>query len=144
MNQNTVKNWMTKAQGDLKTGKDELKTRKPVVDAVCFHMQQCVEKYLKAFLVFHNREFRKTHDLTELIEQCSELDPEFSKLFELNADRLTEYAIELRYPGDMIPPSFHDAKKAVQIAELVKKLVSRKLPRLGSKISKTESQKKRS
>lgn len=65
-------------------------------------MQQCVEKYLKAFLIFHNQEFRKTHDLSELIEQCRELDPDFEKLLELNVDRLTEYAVELRHPSDLL------------------------------------------
>ncbi len=141
MNQASVNNWIAKAEGDLKTGKDELKTKKPVVDAVCFHMQQCVEKYLKAFLVFRNREFRRTHDLSELIQRCAELDPEFSQLFELDADRLTEYAVEVRYPGDMILPSLRDAHQSVTIAEQVKKFVSRKLEKLGLKKNLTKARK---
>jgi len=127
MNDVTVRKWIAKAEGDLKTGRDELKTRSPVTDTICFHMQQCAEKYLKAFLIFHNREFRKTHDLTELISQCSELDPEFQKLFEINADRLTEYAIELRYPGDMVSPPLKSAEQALRVAERLKKFVLRKL-----------------
>jgi len=33
--------------------RDEMLTDRPATDAVCFHMQQCVEKYLKAFLIFN-------------------------------------------------------------------------------------------
>ena len=53
MNEETVKKWITKAESDLKIGKDEMLTDRPATDAVCFHMQQCVEKYLKAFLIFN-------------------------------------------------------------------------------------------
>lgn len=49
MNEQTVKSWILKAESDLKTAKDELATPKPATDTVCFHAQQCVEKYLKAF-----------------------------------------------------------------------------------------------
>ena len=31
-----------------------------------FHCQQCAEKSLKAFLTWHGRPFRKTHDLKEV------------------------------------------------------------------------------
>lgn len=50
MNQNheSVANWIKKADNDLKIGKDELGTKEPATDGICFHMQQCSEKYLKA------------------------------------------------------------------------------------------------
>lgn len=60
MNEDTVKNWIIKAENDLKIGKDEMATEKPATDGVCFHMQQCVEKYLKAYLIYYGKEFRKT------------------------------------------------------------------------------------
>lgn len=44
MNEEIVKLWCLKADNDLKTGKDELSTKNPATDTVCFHMQQCVEK----------------------------------------------------------------------------------------------------
>ncbi len=56
MNEDVVKKWMHKANNDLKIGKDEQATIEPVADMICFHMQQCVEKYLKAFLIFHGKE----------------------------------------------------------------------------------------
>ena len=42
-----VRNWILKAESDLKIGRDEMQTEHPATDMVCFHMQQCVEKYLK-------------------------------------------------------------------------------------------------
>ncbi len=55
MNEQTVRSWIAKAESDLKIGKDELVTVDPATDAICFHMQQGAEKYLKAFLVFQGR-----------------------------------------------------------------------------------------
>jgi len=52
MNTETVRKWILKAENDLKIARDEIQTKEPATDAICFHAQQCVEKYLKAFLVF--------------------------------------------------------------------------------------------
>ena len=51
--------WIRKADNDMKTSIDELATEHPATDTVCFHMQQCVEKYLKGYLVKMNRIFAK-------------------------------------------------------------------------------------
>ena len=41
--------WVAKAEGDLRTAQREMAaTEFPNYDAVAFHSQQCVEKYLKA------------------------------------------------------------------------------------------------
>ncbi len=40
-------------------------------DTVCFHAQQCVEKYLKAVLVSEAIDFPKTHDLEELMDRSA-------------------------------------------------------------------------
>ena len=80
MNEDTARKWILKAESDLKIAKDELTMENPVTDAICFHAQQCAEKYLKAYLVYNNKEIRKTHDIAELIKMCSEIDSEFNKL----------------------------------------------------------------
>ena len=76
-----VLNWIKKAESDLKTAKDEISTDNPATDSVCFHAQQCVEKYLKAYLIFHQRHFRKTHNIAELVELCKEINPQFDQLY---------------------------------------------------------------
>jgi HEPN domain-containing protein len=43
--------WISKAENDFATALRESRVRKNVnYDAVCFHAQQCAEKYLKARL----------------------------------------------------------------------------------------------
>ena len=59
MSKETVKKWLLLADGDSKTAKDEFDTENPVTNTICFHAQQCVEKYLKAFFDFRSRAFWK-------------------------------------------------------------------------------------
>ena len=127
MNEKTVKKWIVKAENDLKIGKDEMLTDRPVTDAVCFHMQQCVEKYLKAFLIFNGKEIRKTHDIAELIEACSEIDLDFKKLYDMDADKLTDYAVEIRYGNEFYFPTIDETRDAIEIAEKTKSFVLSKL-----------------
>jgi len=134
MSKESVKNWIRKAESDLKTGKDEIITEEPATDAICFHMQQCVEKYLKAFLIFHEKEIRKTHDIAELIEQCCDIDPYFESLYSINADKLTNYAVEIRYPEEFHFPSIEEAEEAIKIAEQVRKFILEKLKDKGFEI----------
>ncbi len=130
-----IKDWILKAESDLKIGKDEIQTKDPATDAICFHMQQAVEKYLKAFLIFNNREIRKTHDIAELIEVCKEIDYEFEYLYEIKADKLTLYAVEFRYPGAVLFPSLSETREAIEIAEKVKAFVIEKLSKRGFNIT---------
>jgi HEPN domain-containing protein len=117
MNEEIVKLWCLKADNDLKAGKDELSTENPATDTVCFHMQQCVEKYLKAFLVYHGKEITKTHNLALLLQQCIDIDPSFEKLKAIGAAILTAYAVNSRYPDDFYIPTQPESQQAVNIAE---------------------------
>jgi HEPN domain-containing protein len=131
MNEKRVKEWITLANGDLKTAKDELLTSEPYTNNVCFLCQQSVEKYLKAFLTFYGKAFRKTHDIAELINNCLELNNEFEILFYLNVDKLTLYAVDIRYPDDFYTPTYEEAKEAIEIAEAVKNFIIDKLKEAG-------------
>ena len=59
---------------------------------------------------------RDTHNIARLIERCREIDPEFERLYDMEADRLTEYAVEARYPEFEEEPSTEEAEEAVKIA----------------------------
>ncbi|ASC72608.1 hypothetical protein XM38_035660 [Halomicronema hongdechloris C2206] len=67
-------------------------------DAVCFHSQQCIEKYLKACLQEANIAFSKTHDLASLLNLLLPIKPDWTGL-RPTLDALTVYAVEFRYPG---------------------------------------------
>src|SRR5438045_5215990 len=61
--------WVEKAEGDWHTAGRELRaTEFPNYDAVCFHAQQCAEKYLKALLTERDVRFPKMHHLPTLLD----------------------------------------------------------------------------
>ena len=63
-----IRQWVEKAENDLKNATHTLKLgRDCPTDTVCFHAQQCVEKYLKALLVFEGKDVSKTHHISELM-----------------------------------------------------------------------------
>lgn len=127
-----VKLWIRKAENDL-VAAEHLLTVRPHTpyDTICFHAQQCAEKYLKAFLVFHGIEFGKTHDLEELTGLASEIDESFLELKD-ESRWLTDYAVEVRYPMLMEEPKEEEARSAIRIAIKIKELVLNKL-HLGEK-----------
>jgi HEPN domain-containing protein len=94
-----INSWVNKAEKDLLTAKHELSFSDVVTESVCFHCQQAVEKYLKAYLVLLGIPFTKTHEIGELISKCENNDKKISE-FKEEADKLTDYAIEIRYPDD--------------------------------------------
>ena len=121
-----VNKWIKKAEKDLLTAERELSFEDTITDTVCFHCQQTVEKYLKAFLVYHQIYFPKTHRIMDLLELCATKDSSFKDELE-DADNLTDYAVEIRYPDVWLEPEIEDAKEAFEIAKKVKKIVLNKI-----------------
>jgi HEPN domain-containing protein len=113
--------WIAKAEGDFATAQRELKaTDHPNYDAVCFHAQQCAEKYLKEFLQDANIAFPKIHDLADLLASAILLEPTWASMrAELNA--LTAFAVEYRYPGDSA--DLAEATEAFQICRNVRQVI---------------------
>jgi HEPN domain-containing protein len=93
--------WLAYAHGDLETAKILSVSEEIIVASILFHTQQCAEKALKAYLVFNNVRFERTHDLVELVHSCSCFDHEFAKLTHMAA-ALTPFAIGSRYPDGCI------------------------------------------
>lgn len=124
MNRETVKLWCIKADNDLKAGSDELATPSPATDTVCFHMQQCVEKYLKAFLVARNVEIPKTHNIALILQKCIEIEKSFNELKLKGIGMLTAYAVQTRYPDDFYMPTIEESTHAKEMAEQVRSFVS--------------------
>ncbi|GBC97200.1 hypothetical protein HRbin16_03020 [bacterium HR16] len=123
MTDDPVHQWLTKAEHDLKIARDELATEEPVTDMVSFHAQQACEKCLKAFLIFHGKEYPRTHDLSDLIARCEAIDAEFALLAEWGVDELTDYSVSVRYGEPFEMPSLSDAQEALVLAERVLRFV---------------------
>lgn len=83
-------------------------------EIIGFHAQQAAEKFLKAVLSHKNIAHRKTHDLTELIDQAKDngiaCPPELEELRSLNP-----YAVEYFY-GDL-PPEDEEPLDAVRVTK---------------------------
>ena len=61
--------WISKAEGDYHTMLRESRAEQfPNHDAVCFHAQQCVEKYLKARMCEAGIRIGKSHDLVAILQ----------------------------------------------------------------------------
>jgi HEPN domain-containing protein len=117
--------WIAKAEGDFATAQRELSAKDQLnYDAVCFHAQQCVEKYLKAFLQEANISFPRTHDLADLLSLALSIEPTWTQMTgDLNT--LSAFAVEYRYPGDSA--DLDEAKEALQICKNVREVIRRAL-----------------
>ncbi|MDO8446786.1 MAG: HEPN domain-containing protein [Deltaproteobacteria bacterium] len=124
--QDLVHQWIHIAERDLLTAKQGLEAETVVTETVSFHCQQAVEKYLKAFLVKHQIEFSKTHSIMMLLNLCSKVDKSFKEDLS-EADVLTDYAVEIRYPDEWYEPTIEESKQAYEIAVKVKGFVLDKL-----------------
>ncbi len=92
--------WIDKAEGDFATMEREARARKqPNYDGVCFHAQQCAEKYLKALAVELDLPFLRTHDLVILLEQLLPTYPLW-EVYRGDLAYLSEFAVSFRYPGE--------------------------------------------
>ena len=106
--------WVAKAEGDFAMVERELRARKnPSYDGVCFHTQQCAEKYLKARLCEQGVSFTKIHDLVALLEQVLALEPTWES-FREDLAFLSYFAVAFRYPGELA-----DRESAVDAASFV-------------------------
>jgi HEPN domain-containing protein len=121
-----VREWIEKAEHDLTLAAHALKLKEKCPgDLVCFHAQQCIEKYLKSLLVLNRTAFPKTHDLGKLVSLLPRrARPRFAVG---EQELLTEYATGARYPGwgDV---SLAEARKSVGLARRIRREVRKLLP----------------
>jgi HEPN domain-containing protein len=96
----TSAEWVEKAEGDFATMRREYRARKnPNYDAICFHGQQCAEKYLKARLTEADIRFGKVHDLVALLDRVLAVQPDW-EVFREDLAYLSDFAVSFRYPGE--------------------------------------------
>jgi HEPN domain-containing protein len=122
-----VREWVDKAEHDLTTAAYTLTLgRACPTDTVCFHAQQCVEKYVKALLVWRRIDFPRTHSIETLLAALPV--PDRPDLTPEQQARLTDYATVTRYPGDYEPIPLTEARRAVALARRVRRRLHRRLP----------------
>ncbi len=118
--------WLDRARSNLERTRVEKKSRYIRYEDICFDCQQCVEKSLKALLVFKKIKFEWTHNIGILIKNLEDKNivvPDNIK----KAASLSVYAVRTRYPGEEEPVTKKEFMETRNLAEMVFKWVKDKL-----------------
>ena len=113
-----VRDWLTRSNHDLRSASALASLEEPLLDTAIYHCQQTAEKCVKAWLQSKDDPFPKTHDIEDLVEQASGINPDFRE-FAQAASVLTPYVSAFRYPGGFEEPmptreEFDDALQHAQ------------------------------
>ena len=93
----------------------------------CFDAQQAAEKAVKAVLVHFNIRFPSIHNLTDLLNLLLKAGHTIPEEV-LQAGRLTEYAVEARYPPSLEKVTDEEYREALEIANHVYEWASNIIP----------------
>jgi HEPN domain-containing protein/predicted nucleotidyltransferase len=116
--------WIEKAEEDYNAAKWLLQSPNTLHNSICFHAQQCIEKYLKVWLQEVNISFSKTHDLEELLNLIVPTIPAWH-LWQPDFKIITAYAVESRCPGDSATAD--NTQHAMHICDEVRQAVRMQL-----------------
>ena len=120
-----IKNWLFRANEDIAVITNLVDSgTEYYTSTICFHAQQAVEKFLKAFLVFHDIDFPKTHDLDFLLLECQKIDKE---AFEIDLKSLTDFGVSTRYTDDFYIPEVKETLEYRDIALEIKEIFEKRL-----------------
>lgn len=121
-----IVDWIVKADHDLGTAKLIFLNIPEYLDTTTFHCQQAVEKYLKSYLIFLSVSFKFSHDLIYLLELIAQKDNEIEKFFD-DLLELQGYAVEVRYPNEIIYLTKEKVEKAISIAKDIRFMITTKI-----------------
>jgi HEPN domain-containing protein len=125
--------WLRQAEHDLEIAQKHVE-RGDYSDA-CFMAEQASQKALKGFLIAQRRRSVLIHSVARLVEECSQIDKEFSGHI-ASGRILDQYYIPTRYPDALAPPAVpfesyakEQGERAFQVAKAIVLLVRQKLRR---------------
>ncbi|MEK7679062.1 MAG: HEPN domain-containing protein [Deltaproteobacteria bacterium] len=117
----SLKDWTEKAERDLKRVRARIKEGD--IEDAAFHLQQAVEKYLKAFLLSKGWRLKKIHDLEALLDEAVKYAPQLERFRQL-CEMVTGYYLLQRYPFFAEEPAKKEIEKCLKEAQaLVEALV---------------------
>ena len=111
-----TREYIEKAEGDYADAKWLQQAPQPNYDNICFHAQQAIEKYLKAWLQEANRPVPRTHNVEELLDLIVPVLPAWNRWRD-DFSQFTKHAVDSRYPGHT------DAEEAMRICTEVRHAV---------------------
>ena len=119
-----TREWIERAEEDYVALKWQQQSPTPTYNLICFLSQQCVEKYLKAWLQEANIRFSKTHDLKGLLDL---IVPTISSWHAWQSDFqiIAPYSVEFQYPGKSATAK--NAQHAVHVCTEVRQAIRSEL-----------------
>jgi HEPN domain-containing protein len=113
-----ARRWLAKAEEDLAAA--QVLSAGNLLDPAAFHLQQALEKALKALAVAAGRDIRRTHDLETLMSEAHQSWPSLVS-FPSPLANVSEWYLVSRYPDmdELAPTSDEIADAFVQIVALV-------------------------
>ena len=93
-------------------------------DIICFLSQECIGKYMKAWLQENDVPFTKTHDLEKLLGLIVPTIPDW-RVWQSDFSVFSEDAIDFLYPGKYATAK--DAGQAIHICTEVRQAVRTEL-----------------
>ncbi|TEU12998.1 MAG: HEPN domain-containing protein [Anaerolineales bacterium] len=108
--------WLRRAESNLhiaRRGRGE----GVFLEDLCFEAQQAAEKALKALLIHLSGDYPRVHAFTLLLERLQQHVAVPEPIREVV--ELSDYAVQIRYPGDYYPVSEEEYERALELAERV-------------------------
>ena len=108
--------WLRRAESNLRIaqrGQEE----GIFFEDLCFEAQQAAEKALKGLLIYLSDDYPRTHSFNLLLARLEPLLPIPEEIREVV--ELSDYAVQMRYPGDYYPVSEEEYRRAIALAERV-------------------------
>ena len=129
LNKQEAVRWLQYARQDLLAVKKMLQEGGFIYRHACFWSQQAAEKALKAIFIYLQVDYPWRHDLDALRNMLPDDWP--LKYQQVDLSRLTEWAVEARYPGEWSEATLVDAQWAYNQANVVVESVCEEFIRRG-------------
>ena len=112
------RSWLQHARSNLMLAEKAGRLKGILFEDLCFNAQQAAEKAFKAVCVKHNLEFPKTHSLVRLMDILERGGINIPANIK-EADILSQYAVESRYPSLSEEITREEYKEALELAARV-------------------------
>jgi HEPN domain-containing protein len=113
---NDPREWLNRAQSNLARAQSPLPHA--YLEDHCFDAEQAAEKAIKAVFMALGLAFPYIHDLGRLLTLLAQASVRIPKYVQ-EADQLTRFAVDARYPGLSSPVTKREHQRAVRIATRV-------------------------
>jgi HEPN domain-containing protein len=110
--------WLLRAKSNLSLAEKGGRLKGVLLEDLCFNAQQAAEKGLKAVCLAKDLEFPRTHSVVRLVDILEAGEVSVPNTVR-EADVLTHYAVQSRYPGWAEEVTQEEYREALELAARV-------------------------